>query len=115
MLSFGGALSYGFLCFCFWCCLVLSGSVSDNVGVIAVRVAVRDRNSTLWLQADGVTLGWTCRSLSATLDAPGSKATGWRLAVSLAGGAYGVQIKAEDAAGNRDASPLWVAFSVARS
>ncbi len=34
--------------------------------------------------------------LSATLDAPGSKATGWRLPVSVAGGDFAVQVKAED-------------------
>ncbi len=93
--------------------VVLSGPASDDVGVTAVKVSVRDTVSKLWLQADGVTFGSAYALLSAVLDAPGATATGWSLAVSLPDGAYAAQVKAFDAAGNVDPTPPWVPFTVA--
>jgi hypothetical protein len=92
--------------------VVLSGSATDDVGVTGVWAAVRDRDSLLWLQANG-NFGSAYTLLPTNLDAPGAKNTGWSLSVSLPAGNYGVQIKAEDGAGNRDQSPPWVNFSVA--
>ena len=95
--------------------VVLSGSASDDVAVATVLVAIRNRSTGQWLQADGVSFGGSYTLLPATLDAPGTTNTGWTFPVTLADGLYAIQLKAEDAVGNRDPSPPWVPFTVAAS
>ena len=92
--------------------VVMSGSATDNFGVSTVRIAIRDRVSGDWLQTDGKTFGTKYRLLSATLSDQGAVETGWTFALKLSDGAYGVQIIAEDAEGNRDSTPPWVPFEV---
>ena len=93
--------------------VVVSGTATDDVGVGSVGVAIRDRGTGLWLQKDLVSFGTTYRRLLADLDAVGSTSTGWVFAVTLADGAYAIEVKVEDTSGNRDPSPPWVQFEVA--
>ncbi len=92
--------------------VAVSGSASDDVGVVGVDVAVRDTVLGMWLQADGVTFGSSYASVPAVLDTPGGLVTGWSFGVSLPDGDYAVQVKAVDAAGNADPTPPWVPFTV---
>ena len=95
--------------------LVLTGTATDDVGVDAAWVAIRDRATGFWLQADAASFGSAYTLLPATLGSPGAGNTGWTFPVSLASGSYGIQLKVDDAAGNRDASPPWVNFTVSTS
>lgn len=93
--------------------VTFSGSATDDVGVAAVRIAVKDRQSGLWLQDDGSWRNKASAFRLADLASPGARSTGWTLTLSLpVGHDFGFQAKAVDAAGNIDATPVWQQFQV---
>ncbi|PWN02682.1 hypothetical protein DJ010_13360 [Nocardioides silvaticus] len=89
-----------------------TGTATDDKGVAEVRVAVRNRDNNLWLQADG-SWGTAYAFRLATLANPGATSTGWTIGVNLpAAGSYAFDSRARDAAGNLDGTAAWRPFSV---
>jgi hypothetical protein len=90
-----------------------TGSISDDVGVGAVRVGVYNVNGTTetrWLQADG-SWGPTLRLREATLAAPGATTSGWSLGVTLPDGKYAFDTRGFDTSNNQ-ATNVWRPFTV---
>ena len=84
--------------------LGLTGSATDDKGVAAVRVSLRDQDSARYVQPNG-TLGAAFATLDAVLADPGAPSTTWTLAVTLpAQGDYAVTAFAVDSAGQTDPS-----------
>ena len=82
--------------------VVLSGSVSDDVGVVRVRITVRDRDSLEFWDGSGWQVGWV--SVDAVLAVPGGVDTGWSYSFDppdpLSASGYKWTVMAVDAAGN---------------
>ncbi len=90
----------------------LAGTATDNVAVSAVRIAVKNRVTGLWLQADGT---WTTTASAfrlADLANPGAASTAWSLTLALPVGDYGFSAKAVDTAGLMDATVPWNQFQM---
>ena len=92
-------------------------SATDNVGVTAVEIMVRDVtqggpnfnkywNGSTWVTA------FTWLTPGATLGTPGGTSTTWSYSQNLAVGSYAFSVRAKDAAGNFDATRPWVTFTV---
>jgi DNA-binding beta-propeller fold protein YncE len=80
--------------------ITFSGSAADNVGVTAVRVAIKDRTTNLWWRSNGT---WGAYQLqNATLGTPGGTSTTWSYAWTppTTAGSYSVLAESADAAGN---------------
>ncbi len=91
----------------------IAGTATDNVGVTAVRVAIKNIGTGLWWR--GGTSWGAFLLVDATVAAPGAASTGWTLSWTPPAGAgsYGVQSEAADGAGNRQPVPKpWVPFKV---
>ena len=88
-----------------------TGTATDNVGVTEVRVGVRDRDTGLWLQANGTWAAAYAYRL-ASLSAPGGTSTDWSLSVNLPPGRFAFDARARDAAGNIDGSAAFRPFVV---
>ncbi len=91
--------------------VMVSGSVSDNVAVAKVFVAVRDTDAKLWLQHDGL-FASEYYAFPVLLDAPGEVASSWSLDVVLPSGSFAVSVKAFDSSDIRNIDPPWVVFNV---
>ncbi len=94
---------------------VISGTATDEVdgsGVAMVQVAIKDRNTDEWLEADGVTFSPGYKRHVTVLDAPGGVSTGWTFAWTPREGDFGIAVMATDGAGNSDSTRPWVRFSV---
>ena len=76
------------------------GAAADDIGVAAVRVAIRNLDTDEWLRSDGA---WGDRELlPAALTGSGPASAAWRFDFTPpAAGRYAVEAEAEDAAGNR--------------
>jgi hypothetical protein len=81
----------------------LSGEASDDTGIAAVDVAVKDQSGTLWWDPAAARWGpyrWT----EAELTEPGATSTGWSFdfddTAALGSGGYFVRVRARDEAGN---------------
>ena len=86
--------------------LDLTGTATDDIGVAAVRVSLRDSFSGLYVQADG-TLGAAVARLDTDLAAPNGTSTTWALSVDLpADGDYAVTAYAYDTVGQQDTSTV---------
>ncbi|MFC4783458.1 PKD domain-containing protein [Nocardioides sp. MAHUQ-72] len=84
--------------------LDLTGTATDDKGVKAVRVAVYENDSDLYLKADG-TLAPGFRTINATLASPNATSTTWTLPLDLpANGSYGITAYAVDTADQLDPS-----------
>ena len=84
--------------------LNLGGTATDDVGVQTVQVAIRDNDTSRYLQANG-TLGADYHSFEAVLASPGATTTSWSLPVNLPSeGDYSVTAIAYDTAGQQDVS-----------
>ncbi|MFN8232412.1 MAG: PKD domain-containing protein [Actinomycetota bacterium] len=84
--------------------LDLSGTATDDIGVSAVRVTIRDNDSSRYLQADG-SLAAAFSLLDANLSNPGGTSTAWTLSVDLpSNGDYSVTAIAFDTSGQQDPS-----------
>jgi hypothetical protein len=90
--------------------VTLTGNASDDFGVSEVAVAIRNRDTGQWLQADG-TFG-SIDFLPATVDRPGRNYTEWSFPVTLADGRWALSVRAEDTEGNRETFRPWVPFEV---
>ncbi len=62
--------------------LDLAGSATDDIGVSAVRLTIRDRDSSRYIQPNG-TLAAAYALLDATLANPGATSTTWTLSIDL--------------------------------
>jgi hypothetical protein len=91
--------------------ITMSGSASDDTGVSAVTVAIRDKKTRLWLRSDGT---WGAyQAYPAALGTPGARSTGWTLGwTPLRTGSYILVITARDRAGNLDPSPAGASLTV---
>jgi PKD repeat protein len=95
--------------------LDLAGAASDDKGVTAVRVTLRDSISAQYVQPNG-TMGAAYATLDATLASPGATSTAWRLPLDLpAQGNFTVTAFAVDTAGQQDpdtktATSQWMVF-----
>jgi hypothetical protein len=78
-----------------------SGTAQDNDGVISAEVAVQNRDTTLWLQANG-TWGADLKRLPATMTPPGgATSVTWSWTYPLATGRYHVIGYATDGGNTR--------------
>lgn len=91
-----------------------TGQATDNIGVVAVRVAVRDVATGRWWSGSGSTgFSSAFRWWESTLDAPGLTPTGWAWTwTPRVAGSYRILVQARDAAGNVDNSQAIVNFTV---
>ena len=90
--------------------VTITGTATDNRGVSAVYVQVRNNDTNQWLRPDG-TWGTGARRISATLASPGAASTGWSLPLSLPAAPYGFDVQSADAAGNLSTKP-WHRFVI---
>lgn len=88
----------------------LAGRATDDVGVQAAEVAIRDRTTGLWWQPGG---GWGPFAwLGTDLAAPGTTDTAWSLTWSPpAPGNYGLMLRVSDTSGNVDPTKPWIPFA----
>ena len=91
--------------------VTIRGSASDNDGVAVVQVAIKDRDSGLWLRRNG-TFGPNQIFHTAVLVNPDETATDWRLRVQLPAGRYNPVVRSFDEAGNRGDMDVWRPFRV---
>ncbi|MDH3707034.1 MAG: Ig-like domain-containing protein [Acidimicrobiia bacterium] len=82
--------------------VTLTGTASDDVAVAAVYVALFDRDTNLWLRADGTWGAW--QKLPASLAAPGAPTSGYVLARTLHDARYKANVWAVDSSG-KDTTP----------
>ncbi len=85
------------------------GEATDNVGVVRVAVAIRDRGTDLWLQSNGSFGAWV--QLDASISGPPA-AVDWDFVAALPAGNFEVITYVWDAAGNRDLTKARVKFTV---
>jgi hypothetical protein len=78
--------------------VLLAGSATDAGGISAVTVAVQNRGSGLWLQANGAWAAGPAR-LGANLSTPGAATTRWLFRKSLPVGVYSVNAAATSTGG----------------
>lgn len=92
----------------------VSGSASDNAGVTAVRVGIKNQSTGLWWHSDGT---WGAfQSLPAKLGNSGAKLTTWSFNwAPPSTGNYGIQAVAWDAADNYDTTVAWRTFQVSQN
>jgi Calcineurin-like phosphoesterase len=78
---------------------VLVGMARDDVEVRKVRVAVRDQNTSLWLQKDG---GWGDDRVARTAEVSSTskRFATWTWRVDLPPGTYRLDVRVKDAADN---------------
>jgi hypothetical protein len=91
---------------------LFSGNATDNAGVSSVQLAIKRGGTNLWWNGTAFVSGFRWFT-TATLGTPGGTSTGWSYSWSPpATGPYGLQVRANDAAGNFDQSQPFVNFSV---
>jgi PKD repeat protein len=84
--------------------LDLTGTATDDKGVKAIRVTIQDRDSSLYVQSNGM-MGAAFAGLAATLASPNATSTTWSLSVDLPNaGDYSVTAFAFDTSDQQDAS-----------
>ncbi|WP_320066098.1 Ig-like domain-containing protein [Micromonospora sp. RTGN7] len=84
--------------------LDLAGTATDDVGVQAVRVALRDLDTGRYVQPNG-TMAASFATVTATLASPGATSTTFTLSIDLpTKGEYSVEAWAVDTAGQWDGS-----------
>ena len=90
--------------------VMLNGDASDDTAVAQVQVAIRDRNTGLWLQNDG-SFG-AKRWMEAALDDIRAATTDWTWSRGLPPGSYNVEVRTYDVAGRLGAMTVWRPFEV---
>jgi predicted outer membrane repeat protein len=75
--------------------IVLSGVATDDVDIVRVLVAIKDRSTGLWLQSDLETWG-PHQVMDAALATPGEPSTAWSIHVDLPAGDYSLAARAFD-------------------
>ena len=94
--------------------ITFNGSASDNVGVTAARVAIKDTATNLWWRANNT---WgTYQAQAATLAAPGATSTTWSYTwTPPMTGSFSVLVESVDAAGNVAVPKPTRAFTVSNT
>jgi hypothetical protein len=84
--------------------VTISGQAIDDVAVASVEIAIKDRTAGLWWNPGTGTWG-SLKWMPVALGSPGATATTWTAgwAGGTGGGAYFVQARVTDTAGNQDA------------
>ena len=90
--------------------VMLNGDASDDTAVAQVQVAIRDRNTGLWLQNDG-SFG-AKRWMETALDDIRAATTDWTWSRGLPPGSYNVEVRTYDVAGRLGAMTVWRPFEV---
>lgn len=89
--------------------VTITGSATDDVGVVTVRVAIRNNATLRWW--NGSSWG-TFTFVTATLGSPGAGSTTWTYVFEApASGSYGFQARSLDAAGNLGTNSVWRRFT----
>lgn len=90
--------------------IAMSGSASDDVGVGAVKIAIRDNATMLWWTG---TAWGAYTTLNAALSTPGMPTSAWTYTwAPPAPGSYGMSLRTDDTSGNIDPTKPWVNFTV---
>ena len=92
--------------------ITFDGMATDDVGVVRVRVAIKDKDGAAWWNGSAwqPTFAWAG---DATLGSPGATATSWNFDWFPTGtGRFAVMVRADDAAGNIDPTKPFVSFTV---
>jgi hypothetical protein len=94
--------------------VTIGGRADDDVALASVELAVKDRTTGLWWNPGTGTWG-SLRWMAASLGSPGSPSSTWSTVWGggVAGGAYFVQCRVTDVAGNGDAVHATTRFVVA--
>ncbi len=92
--------------------VLLTGTATDATGVEAVRVAIRDRVTKNWLQADKVSWGPNFSWFYASGDGWSTPEVAWYFEVELPIGQYNLAALAVDAVGNWGEMSPYRAFDV---
>ena len=92
----------------------ISGTATDNRGVGSVVVGIKNRDTNLWLQANGTWASTVYRG-PATLDIPGGPSVNWTRLWTPVAGNFAVNVITTDAVGNVDPNRPNVLFSVTTS
>jgi len=92
--------------------ITATGSATDNTGVAAVDVMIKDRTTNKYWNGSSWVSGFRWLSAAATLTSPGATTTTWSYSQTLPAGLYAVSVRARDAAGNTDATRPWSNFTV---
>jgi outer membrane protein assembly factor BamB len=97
--------------------LPISGTATDDLGVVDVLVAVKNKNTNKWWNASNGTWSDAYVEAAASLSSPGSTSTSWSssFVVPAAGGQFLVQADAVDGDGQHDAIPAVSQFTVTSS
>ena len=89
----------------------ISGSATDNSGVAAVRVAIRNNATLQWWTGTGWGAGGSY--VVATLDDPGGVAVNWSYPFDPGiAGNFGIQVKSVDTSGNVGGNTTWRNFNI---
>ncbi len=95
--------------------IIFTGAATDDVGVVDVRVGIKDRDTGQWWKASTGT--WVTSftwNPGAVLSLPGGSPTSWTYAwTPSVTGNYTITVRALDAAGNADATRPWINFAIA--
>ena len=91
--------------------VTLSGVANDNVGVVAVQVKIKDRDTGQWLQANG-SFANPVHWHDAVVNNPGAANATWFIDVNLPDGRYNPVSRAHDAAGNDGTQTAFRPFEV---
>jgi hypothetical protein len=88
-----------------------SGAASDNIGVKAVSLIIKDRVTKQYMRPNG-SFGASWNSIPATLENPGAGFTRWTWSGSIPDGDYRVTVQVKDAAKNKDPDKATARFFV---
>jgi hypothetical protein len=93
----------------------ISGTATDDQsGVASVLVGIKNRDTNLWLQANGTWATAVYRA-PATIDVPNGTSVNWSRTWTPVVGNFAVSVITTDAANNEDPNRPWVQFSVTAS
>ena len=88
-----------------------SGAASDNVGVRAVSLIIKDRVTKEYMRPNG-SFGSSWKSIPATLENPGAGFTRWTWTGSIPDGDYRVTVQVKDLAKNKDPDKATARFTI---
>ncbi|HEX6843961.1 MAG TPA: sulfatase-like hydrolase/transferase [Actinomycetota bacterium] len=91
--------------------VTLRGTATDDVGISAVHVAIRNTTTSRWLRADG-TWGTAQVWLPTTLASPRARSTTWSYTFTATTGTYSTTVRARDTSWKIDPTRPWRGFSV---
>ncbi len=83
--------------------LAISGTATDDVEVVTVTLALKDKANNFWFDVASQTFVAGYRTFPATLDAAGTPSTGWSANVAVPAGSFTLTSFAIDGVGNESA------------